>query len=189
MKPTLKYYNKNRKVNESELFDDELGLHISSDKVLKEDDEPQEENGGQEPEPKAAEEAMDEQQLRIESLKIAVKIAKLFDEVQPSDLIEMSDEVFKYVQHQSLTSGEWDPSYGLGDEENTDTEEETEENTEEEPAQDETTDDAIENFDLDDLEAPEEEKSDAEEDKDEDKEEKTDETSPEVPEEFFDFTV
>jgi hypothetical protein len=187
MKPTLKYYNKNRKVNESELFDDELGLHIDSDKVLKEDDEPQDENGGQEPEPKASEEAMDEQQLRIESLKIAVKIAKLFDEVQPSDLIEMSDEVFKYVQHQSLTSGEWDPSYGLGDEENTDTEEETEET----PAEEETGDeDAIENFDLDDLEAPDEEKSDAEKDKDEDKEkENADETSSEVPEEFFDFTV
>jgi hypothetical protein len=116
-----------------------------------------------------------------------VKIAKLFDEVQPSDLIEMSDEVFKYVQHQSLTSGEWDPSYGLGDEESTDTEEETEET----PAEEETGDeDAIENFDLDDLEAPDEEKSDAEEDKDEDKEkENADETSSEVPEEFFDFTV
>lgn len=186
MKPTLKYYNKNHKVNESELFDDELGLHIDSD-MLKEDDEPQAENGGQDPEPKAAEEAMDEQQLRIESLKIAVKIAKLFDEVQPSDLIEMSDEVFKYVQHQSLTSGEWDPSYGLGDEENTD----TEEDTEDAPAEEETGDeDAIENFDLDDLEAPDEEKSDAEEDKDEDKEkENADETSSEVPEEFFDFTV
>ena len=173
MKPTLKYYNKNRKVIESELFDDELGLHIDNDDILKEDDEPQANADNQEPEPKASEEAMDEQQLRIESLKIAVKIAKLFDEVQPSDLIEMSDEVFKYVQHQSLTSGEWDPSYGIGDEDTT------------------TSDatDAIEDFDIDDLEAPDEDKTDAEENKDEEDKEKADETSPEVPEEFFDFTV
>lgn len=184
MKPTLKYYNKNRKVNESELFDDELGLHIDSDDILKEDDEPQANADNQEPEPKAAEEAMDEQQLRIESLKIAVKIAKLFDEVQPSDLIEMSDEVFKYVQHQSLTSGEWDPSYGIGDEDTTTSDEEE---TPEEDTSDAT--DAIEDFDIDDLEAPDEDKTDAEENKDEEDKEKADETSPEVPEEFFDFTV
>ena len=184
MKPTLKYYNKNRKVNESELFDDELGLHIDSDDILKEDDEPQANADNQEPEPKAAEEAMDEQQLRIESLKIAVKIAKLFDEVQPSDLIEMSDKVFKYVQHQSLTSGEWDPSYGIGDEDTTTSDEEE---TPEEDTSDAT--DAIEDFDIDDLEAPDEDKTDAEENKDEEDKEKADETSPEVPEEFFDFTV
>lgn len=185
MRPTLKYYNtKSKALKESELFDDEatereLKMHIGSDELLKEDDEPE-----QQPEPKTSEEAMDEQQLRIESLKIAVKIAKLFDQVQPSDLIEMSDEVFKYVQHQSLTSGEWDPNYGLGDEE-TPVKDEV-------PAEDEDTPEDIEDFNIEDLENTEdEEQKDVEQDEDnadEDKE-KAEENGNEIPQDIFDFTI
>ena len=188
MRPTLKYYNtKSKALKESELFDDEtaereLKMHIGSEDLIKEDDEPEEK-----PEPKASEEAMDEQQLRIESLKIAVKIAKLFDQVQPSDLIEMSDEVFKYVQHQSLTSGEWDPSYGLGDEDTTADEEEPAEDTEED------TPDEIEDFNIEDLEdTSDEEQKDVEkdeEDADEKEEEKTEEGGNEIPQDVFDFTI
>ena len=185
MRPTLKYYNtKSKALKESELFDDEatereLKMHISSDELLKEDNEPE-----QQPEPKASEEAMDEQQLRIESLKIAVKIAKLFDQVQPSDLIEMSDEVFKYVQHQSLTSGEWDPNYGLGDEE-TPIEDEV-------PAEDEETPEDIEDFNIEDLENTEDkEQKDVEQDEDnaDDDKEKTEENGNEIPQDIFDFTI
>lgn len=46
-----------------------------------------------------SESPIDEQQLRIESLKIATKISKLFDNVQPSDIIEMSDKVYNFIQH------------------------------------------------------------------------------------------
>jgi hypothetical protein len=188
MRPTLKYYNtKSKALKESELFDDdtterELKMHIGSNDLLKEDDEPEEQ-----PEPKASEEAMDEQQLRIESLKIAVKIAKLFDQVQPSDLIEMSDEVFKYVQHQSLTSGEWDPNYGLGEgDEETPAEDEAPEETEETP-------DEVEDFNIEDLEDTNDEKQkDVEQDEpEEDKEdkEKTEENGNEIPQDIFDFTI
>ena len=91
MKPK---YRNGRMIAESELFDDDALLDVDSNDLLREDDEPQDK-----PEQEEAPGAMDEQTLRVECLKIAVKIAKLFDEVQPSDLIEMSDQVFKYVQN------------------------------------------------------------------------------------------
>lgn len=178
--------NRTNKVNESTLFDDERLKPVAmNSELLREDDEPQEgpdRSGENKPEPDEAPGAMDEQTLRVECLKIAVKIAKLFDEVQPSDLIEMSDQVFKYVQHQDMTSGRWDPTYGLGDEN-------SEEETSEEPsAEDETPDEDVENFDIedlgDDLESPEEEKNDEGEE-----EEKQDETASEIPDDFFDFEV
>ena len=167
---------KNNKVNESELFDDQAGLHIGSKELLREDDEPQTEE--------APVGAMDEQTLRIECLKIAVKIAKLFDEVQPSDLIEMSDQVFKYVQHQDMTSGQWDPTYGLGDEDS------SSESDEESSKEEELPSDDIEDFDvdgLDDIDLESDEKED--EKKDNEKEEKQNETASEVPDDFFDFEV
>ena len=176
--------NRTNKVNESTLFDDERLKPVAlNSELLREDDEPQEgpdRSGENKPETDDAPGAMDEQTLRVECLKIAVKIAKLFDEVQPSDLIEMSDQVFKYVQHQDMTSGEWDSTYGLGDEES------NEDETTEEPAAEETGDEDVEDFDIedlgDDLEAPEEESN-------ENKEEKQDETASEIPDDFFDFEV
>ena len=118
----------------------------------------------------------------MECLKIAVKIAKLFDEVQPSDLIEMSDQVFKYVQNQDMVSGEWDPTYGLGDEESTSDEEEPEEET---PEDNEEED--IDDFNLDDLELPDEEAENPEEKAEE--EEKQEESGEAVPEDILDFTI
>ena len=174
----------NKKVNESTLFDDERLKPVAmNSELLREDDEPQDEpdrSGENKPETDEAPGAMDEQTLRVECLKIAVKIAKLFDEVQPSDLIEMSDQVFKYVQHQDMTSGEWDSTYGLGDEES------NEDETSDEPAAEETPDEDVEDFDVEDLgdlETPEE---NDEEDKEE---EKQDETASEIPDDFFDFEV
>ena len=170
-------YRNGELIKESELFDDDALLHVGSDDVLKEDDEPQEKPAEQEEAPGA----MDEQTLRVECLKIAVKIAKLFDEVQPSDLIEMSDQVFKYVQNQDMVSGQWDPTYGLGDEDKS--------SDEEAPAEEETVEEEpeVEDFDIDDLELPEEEKNNPE--ADEEEKEKEDEVAGEIPDDFFDFTV
>ena len=163
-------------LNESELFDD--------DNFIIEDDAPNQ--GGQQDndqqnqqQAEMKDEAMDEQQLHIESLKIATKIAKLFDQVTPSELLEISDKVYKFIQHQN-TSGEWDPTYGFDTDENSGSadEEETPEDVE------------AEDFDLDDVEdiTPEEE---SEENKDEeDKEAETaDETAGEIPDDIFDFEV
>lgn len=163
-------------LNESELFDD--------DNFIIEDDAPnqggQQDNGQQnQQQAEMKDEAMDEQQLHIESLKIATKIAKLFDQVTPSELLEISDKVYKFIQHQN-TSGEWDPTYGFDTDENSGSadEEETPEDVE------------AEDFDLDDVEdiTPEEE---SEENKDEeDKEAETaDETAGEIPDDIFDFEV
>ena len=163
-------------LNESELFDD--------DNFIIEDDAPnqggQQDNGQQnQQQAEMKDEAMDEQQLHIESLKIATKIAKLFDQVTPSELLEISDKVYKFIQHQN-TSGEWDPTYGFDTDENSGSadEEETPEDVE------------AEDFDLDDVEdiTPDEE---AEENKDEeDKEAETaDETAGEIPDDIFDFEV
>ena len=163
-------------LNESELFDD--------DNFIIEDDAPnqggQQDNGQQnQQQAEMKDEAMDEQQLHIESLKIATKIAKLFDQVTPSELLEISDKVYKFIQHQN-TSGEWDPTYGFDTDENSGSadEEETPEDVE------------AEDFDLDDIEdiTPEEE---SEENKDEeDKEAETaDETAGEIPDDIFDFEV
>ena len=178
--------NRTNNVNESTLFDDERLKPVDmNSELLREDDEPQEgpnRSSENKLELEDAPGAMDEQTLRVECLKIAVKIAKLFDEVQPSDLIEMSDQVFKYVQHQDMTSGQWDSTYGLGEEESN-----KEENTEE-PSTEEINDEDVENFDVDDLgddlEAPEEEKNDEGKE-----EEKQDETASEIPDDFFDFDV
>jgi len=163
-------------LNESELFDD--------DNFIIEDDAPnqgsQQDNGQQnQQQAEKKDEAMDEQQLHIESLKIATKIAKLFDQVTPSELLEISDKVYKFIQHQN-TSGEWDPTYGFDTDENSGSADE-----------DETPEDVeAEDFDLDDVEdiTPEEE---AEENKDEeDKEAETaDETAGEIPDDIFDFEV
>ena len=163
-------------LNESELFDD--------DNFIIEDDAPnqggQQDNGQQnQQQAEMKDEAMDEQQLHIESLKIATKIAKLFDQVTPSELLEISDKVYKFIQHQN-TSGEWDPTYGFDTDENSGSADE-----------DETPEDVeAEDFDLDDVEdiTPEEE---AEENKDEeDKEAETaDETAGEIPDDIFDFEV
>ena len=163
-------------LNESELFDD--------DNFIIEDDAPnqggQQDNGQQnQQQAEMKDEAMDEQQLHIESLKIATKIAKLFDQVTPSELLEISDKVYKFIQHQN-TSGEWDPTYGFDTDENSGSadEEETPEDVE------------AEDFDLDDVEdiTPEEE---SEENKDEeDKEAETaDETAGEIPDDIFDFEI
>ena len=162
-------------LNESELFDD--------DNFIIEDDAPnqggQQDNSQQnQQQAEMKDEAMDEQQLHIESLKIATKIAKLFDQVTPSELLEISDKVYKFIQHQN-TSGEWDPTYGFDTDENSGSADE-----------DETPEDVeAEDFDLDDVEdiTPEE----AEENKDEeDKEAETaDETAGEIPDDIFDFEV
>ena len=173
MKPK---YRNGRMIAESELFDDDSLLSVNSNDLIREDDEPQDN-----PEQEEAPGAMDEQTLRVECLKIAVKIAKLFDEVQPSDLIEMSDQVFKYVQNQDMVSGEWDPTYGLGDEESTSDEEEPAEETPED------NDEDIDDFNLDDLELPDEEAENPEDNAEvEDKQEESGEA---VPEDILDFTI
>ena len=137
-------------IAESELFDDDELLNVDSNDLIREDDEPQ------------------------------VKIAKLFDEVQPSDLIEISDQVFKYVQNQDMVSGEWDPTYGLGDEESASDEEELAEETPEDNEE-------IDDFNLDDLELPDEEAENPEENAEE--EEKQEESGEAVPEDILDFTI
>ena len=111
---------------------------------------------------------MDEQQLRIESLKIATKISKLFDNVQPSDLIEMSDKVYNFIQHQN-NSGEYDESYGL---------ENQEEETEETP-------DETEDFEFND----EDENASEEKQEGENEKEETSEDNEINPEDIFDFEV
>ena len=176
MKPK---YRNGELIKESTLFDDDELLNVDSKDLVKEDDEPQDKPVESEEAPGA----MDEQTLRVECLKIAVKIAKLFDEVQPSDLIEMSDQVFKYVQNQDMVSGEWDPTYGLGDEE---TPAEDENPTEEEPAAEEEPE--VDDFELDDLELPDEEEKNNPEEEEEEKE-KEDEVTGEIPDDFFEFTV
>ena len=172
MKPK---YRNGRMIAESELFDDDELLNVDSNDLIREDDEPQDK-----PEQEEAPGAMDEQTLRVECLKIAVKIAKLFDEVQPSDLIEISDQVFKYVQNQDMVSGEWDPTYGLGDEESASDEEELAEETPEDNEE-------IDDFNLDDLELPDEEAENPEENAEE--EEKQEESGEAVPEDILDFTI
>lgn len=164
-------------LNESELFDD--------DNFIIEDDAPNQ--GGQQPndgsqqnqQSEKKEEAMDEQQLHIESLKIATKIAKLFDQVTPSELLEISDKVYKFIQHQN-TSGEWDPTYGF------DTDETSGSADEEETPEDIDAED----FDLDDVEdtTPEEE-GEGGKDEEDNEDETADETSGEIPEDIFDFEV
>ena len=155
----------NNGIRESELFD--------NDEFLTEEDAPN--DGGATTQTQKAESPMDEQQLRIESLKIATKISKLFDNVQPSDLLEISDKVYNFIQHQN-NSGEYDDSYGLDNQENA--EEETENNDEE-------------NFEI-----PEEDEKNNEESSDENeespKDEKSEETSEESdlnPEDIFDFNI
>ena len=156
-------------IRESELFD--------NDEFLTEEDAP---NGDDTQKTQKAENPMDEQQLRIESLKIATKISKLFDNVQPSDLLEISDKVYNFIQHQN-NSGEYGDSYGLDIQENNE-EETPEENNDEE------------NFEI-----PEEEENGNEgsgENDEENKEgesneesESTDEDSDINPEDIFDFNI
>ena len=171
MKPK---YRNGELIKESTLFDDDELLNVDSKDLVKEDDEPQDKPAETEEAPGA----MDEQTLRVECLKIAVKIAKLFDEVQPSDLIEMSDQVFKYVQNQDMVSGEWDPTYGF------DTDETSGSADEEETPEDIDAED----FDLDDVEDTTPEGEEGEGSKDEE-DETADETAGEIPEDIFDFEV
>ena len=95
-----------KNIKESELFDNDEFLvnEADSDNAQNGNDKPKQES------------PMDEQQLRIESLKIATKISKLFDNVQPSDLLEMSDKVYNFIQHHN-NSCEYDESYGLENQE------------------------------------------------------------------------
>ena len=151
-------YNNGKDIRESELFD--------NDEFLTEVDAP---NGDDTQKNQKAENPMDEQQLRIESLKIATKISKLFDNVQPSDLLEISDKVYNFIQHQN-NSGEYDDSYGLENQDN------DEENGDEE------------NFEI-----PEEEDNASEDNKEENKDdngsESTDEDSDINPEDIVDFNI
>jgi hypothetical protein len=152
-----------KNIKESELFDNDEFL-------VKEADGDNAQNGNDKPK---QESPMDEQQLRIESLKIATKISKLFDNVQPSDLLEMSDKVYNFIQHQN-NSGEYDESYGLDNQE-----EETEE-----------TPDETEDFEFnDEEETPEEENASEEEQEGENEKEETSEESEINPEDIFDFEV
>jgi hypothetical protein len=152
-----------KNIKESELFDNDEFL-------VKEADGDNAQNGNDKPK---QESPMDEQQLRIESLKIATKISKLFDNVQPSDLLEMSDKVYNFIQHQN-NSGEYDESYGLDNQE-----EETEE-----------TPDETEDFEFnDEEETPEEENASEEEQESENEKEETSEESEINPEDIFDFEV
>ena len=152
-----------KNIKESELFDNDEFL-------VKEADGDNAQNGNDKPK---QESPMDEQQLRIESLKIATKISKLFDNVQPSDLLEMSDKVYNFIQHQN-NSGEYDESYGLDNQE-----EETEE-----------TPDETEDFEFnDEEETPEEENASEEEQEGENEKEETSGDSEINPEDIFDFEV
>ena len=147
-----------KNIKESELFDNDEFLvnEADSDNAQNGNDKPKQES------------PMDEQQLRIESLKIATKISKLFDNVQPSDLIEMSDKVYNFIQHQN-NSGEYDESYGL---------ENQEEETEETP-------DETEDFEFND----EDENASEKEQEGENEKEKTSEDNEINPEDIFDFEV
>ena len=147
-----------KNIKESELFDNDEFLvnEADSDNAKNGNDNPKQES------------PMDEQQLRIESLKIATKISKLFDNVQPSDLIEMSDKVYNFIQHQN-NSGEYDESYGLGNQE-----EETEE-----------TPDETEDFEFND----EDENASEEKQEGENEKEETSEDNEINPEDIFDFEV
>ena len=147
-----------KNIKESELFDNDEFLvnEADSDNAKNGNDNPKQES------------PMDEQQLRIESLKIATKISKLFDNVQPSDLLEMSDKVYNFIQHQN-NSGEYDESYGLGNQE-----EETEE-----------TPDETEDFEFND----EEENASEEKQEGENEKEETSEDNEINPEDIFDFEV
>ena len=146
-----------KNIKESELFDNDEFLvnEADSDNAQNGNDKPKQES------------PMDEQQLRIESLKIATKISKLFDNVQPSDLIEMSDKVYNFIQHQN-NSGEYDESYGL----------ENQEETEETP-------DETEDFEFND----EDENASEKEQEGENEKEKTSEDNEINPEDIFDFEV
>lgn len=152
-------------IKEDTLFD-------SEEKRITEDDSANQQNDA----PKA-ENPMDEQQLRIESLKIATKISKLFDNVQPSDLLEISDKVYNFIQHQN-NSGEYDENFGL---DNQDEEEENEEQTPEENNEEEI------DFDLGDEEKPE--SKDVEKDEDKKEKESTSEEGDLNPEDIFDFDL
>ena len=147
-----------KNIKESELFDNDEFLvnEADSDNAKNGNDKPKQES------------PMDEQQLRIESLKIATKISKLFDNVQPSDLIEMSDKVYNFIQHQN-NSGEYDESYGL-------------ENQEEET---EATPDETEDFEFND----EEENASQEKQEGENEKQETSEDNEINPEDIFDFEV
>ena len=147
-----------KNIKESELFDNDEFLvnEADSDNAKNGNDKPKQES------------PMDEQQLRIESLKIATKISKLFDNVQPSDLLEMSDKVYNFIQHQN-NSGEYDESYGL-------------ENQEEER---EETPDETEVFEFND----EEENASEEKQEGENEKEETSEDNEINPEDIFDFEV
>lgn len=147
-----------KNIKESELFDNDEFL-------VNEADSDNSQNGNDKPK---QESPMDEQQLRIESLKIATKISKLFDNVQPSDLLEMSDKVYNFIQHQN-NSGEYDESYGL---------ENQEEETEETP-------DETEDFEFND----EEENASDEKREGENEKEETSEDNEINPEDIFDFEV
>ena len=148
-----------KNIKESELFDNDEFL-------VKEADGDNAQNGNDKPK---QESPMDEQQLRIESLKIATKISKLFDNVQPSDLLEMSDKVYNFIQHQN-NSGEYDESYGLENQEDEETEE---------------TPDETEDFEFND----EDENASEEKQEGENKKEETSEDSEINPEDIFDFEV
>ena len=152
-----------KNIKESELFDNDEFL-------VKEADGDNAQNGNDKPK---QESPMDEQQLRIESLKIATKISKLFDNVQPSDLLEMSDKVYNFIQHQN-NSGEYDESYGLDNQK-----EETEE-----------TPDETEDFEFnDEEETPEDENASEEKQEGENEKEETSEESEINPEDIFYFEV
>ena len=119
---------------------------------------------------------MSEQELRVESCKMAAKIAKLFDEVSPSDMLEIADTCYKYIKYQQ-TGAEYDPTFGLDDAEKSDDENDEDENEDQTDNKDEESED----FDID--------LSDVEKDEDDEEKEASNEGGDEIPSDFLDFTI
>ena len=123
---------------------------------------------------------MSEQDLRVESCKMAAKIAKLFDEVSPSDMLEIADTCYKYIKYQQ-TGAEYDPTFGLDDAEKSgSTDEDEDDNSTPDKEQNDEEDDS-EDFDID--------MSDVEKDSDDEKKEASNEGGDEIPSDFLDFTI
>ena len=153
-------------VNESGLFDEF--------KFLGESEEDEQDDRAEEPESHV--DKVTDEQLRIDALKIAVKLSRLMNKVTAEDMLEISTKVASYLKNHQVGT-EYVP-----DEESMPMEDESE-NPEDNEVADETdvesddNGDEIEDVEMDDT--PEEFTID-----DEDEEESADESSMDVPEEF-----
>ena len=92
---------------------------------------------------------MTDEELKVESLKIATNIAKLMSNVTPEDIVNIAETVAKFIKNEGEVSLETVADESSDDSESEDTEGDTEENfvTDDEESKEDTEESGEENTD------------------------------------------